>query len=256
VRLLLLGTRVFRAAVVLLIVAFNLVVLAVRNPLDLWKDEVTACLYERPRCGHAAAAQHPAEEERGREREGLATRDRPTPHHTPSYLDDVHVKERYEKADALTKRYVRMAGFEQDWCMFSPGRSGMSRDVYFLAVRLEFADNSSELIFSQNEPQDPSHYLRIGGWQIRKLENYVMKPTSRELEDPKDSRFYGGYARHVAERWRQDHPSDPRELRSIYFVRRWVFFPAPGQCHKDVDEPISTDVAVFDAQGRNGRALR
>jgi hypothetical protein len=234
---LLLATRIARGVVVLLVVAFHLVVLAIRNPLDLWEKEITAELRERPISGQnwgAAAA---------------ADLDVKPP---PSYLEDERFRDRYEKANRLSYRFVNMVGLEQDWCMFG---APLARYVTFLAVRLEFEDGTSELVFSLNEPADPTRYLRIGGYQIRKMEGYLMRPTSAELRDPKQAQFYEGYARHVLRNWRQAKPNDPRELQSIVFVRRKLRFPEPGQRHADVPPPHEDDVAAFDAQGKNGKTL-
>lgn len=227
-------TRVARGAAVIAFVAFNLVVLAIRNPLDLWDSEIRELLREFPRWGGAAAADPDAEAPR-------------------SYWADPVFQERYRKADRFTRRFTNTAGFEQDWRMFRPP---MSTYVYFLAVRLEFTDDTQVTVLSDNEPNDPTSYFRLGGWQERKLENQLLNVNADVLRDEKERLLYEAFARHTARRWRAANPNDPRELKSVVFVRRTIHFPKPGQTFEDVGEPTEGDLASFDPQGTNGRALR
>jgi hypothetical protein len=224
----LVATRVVRGVIVLAIVAFHLVVLAIRNPLDLWDKEIREELRELPRWGGAAAADP----------------DRPEPY---SYWGDEKFKERYLKADRFTWKFTNTVGLEQRWTMFSPP---MARKGDFLAVRLEFTDGSQEMIRSDNEPTDPTSYLRVGGWQIRKLEDYLAWPSESALSDAKEKKLWEGYARHVIKKWRDARPNDPRTLSLVVFVRRRLYFPEPGQTHKDVPPPYEKDVATFDANGK------
>lgn len=235
---LVLATRILRFAIVLIVVAFHLAVLAARNPLDLWDKEIRAYLRELPlsgeRWGAAAAADLDVKP--------------PT-----SCLDDKQFSERFDKADRFSYKFCNGVGLEQDWCMFG---APMARTVKFLAVRLEFEDDTSELIFSPNEPADPTRYFRIGGYQIRKMEGYLMKPSFSDLRDPVQAQFYEGYARYVARKWQQAHPNDQRKLRSIVFVSRKWRFPEPNQKYANLPPPHSEDVVIFDAQGKNGKLLR
>jgi hypothetical protein len=235
--LLLHASRIVRGAVILLVVAAHLVILAIRNPLDLWEKDIREELSQRPISGEAWGAAAAAD---------------PEVKPPESYLDNKEFRERFEKADRLTNRYVNMVGFEQDWCMFAPE---MARKVDFLAVRLEFEDNSAETILSPNEPKDPACYFRVGGWQVRKMENYLMKPTSSALRDETQRQFYEGYVRHVLRHWQAAHPDDPRRLESVVLIKRSIYFPAPDRRYADVPwpEPGGKDLAVFDARGRNGR---
>src|SRR5690242_15852205 len=82
----LVATRVARGAAVFAFVGFHLVVLAIRNPLDLWDKDFRQALHELPRWGGAAAADPDAK-----------------PY---SYWNDETFRERYRKADRFTWVYT------------------------------------------------------------------------------------------------------------------------------------------------------
>jgi len=241
-RLLLNATRIARGAIVLLVVAAHLILLAIRNPIDLWPNEIREELRERPISGETWGAAAAAEAD-------------PKAKPPESYLDNKDFRERYGKADQLSDKYVNMVGFEQNWCMFAPP---VARKVKFLAVRLTFDDGSAETILSENEPRDTACYLRVGGWQMRKIEGYLMGVSSSDLRNGTQRQFYEGYARHALRKWQLTHPDDPRRLESIAFVTRLIYFPAPDKRYADVPRPTPHEetLVTFDAQGRNGRSER
>lgn len=222
--------RYFKSAAVFLIVAFHLAVLLIRNPLDLWDKEIREYLREKPAWGGALAA---AADERLEAPRSLWDR----------YGDD------YKKADRFTYKFTNWAGVEQRWVMFSPP---LARKGDFLAVRLEFTDGSPpEVLFSENEPADPSSFFRLGGWQVRKLEDYLAWPSDGTLFDSgPEKRLWEAFARHSVKKWRQMRPGDPRKVERVVLVRRRLYFQAPGQRPEDVDPPTEREVATFDAEGR------
>src|SRR5262249_5870267 len=56
--------------------------------------------------------------------------------------------------------YGTFFGLDQGWAMFTPE---LARRSPFLAARIEFTDDTSVLLLSENEPTDLNHYFRIGG---------------------------------------------------------------------------------------------
>ena len=209
--------RYFKGAVVLFVVVFHLAVLAVRNPLDLWYKEIRAWMKE-----------HPADAEQ-------------------SYWDRFAQTERspLRVADNFTWKYTNLVGMEQRWVMFTPP---MARSAPFLAVRLEFRDGTSEMILSPNEPEDPACYLRVGGWQLRKLEDYLAYPPE-DLAGDAERSLWEGYALYKLHQWQGARPGDPRVVKRIVFVRRRLYFTEPNQTYADVEPPSERDLASFDARG-------
>jgi hypothetical protein len=209
--------RYVKGGVALFIVVFHLAVLAVRNPLDLWYNEIRDWLKEHP----AGAEQ--------------------------SWWAEVGEKERgpLRLADNFTWKYTNFWGIEQRWVMFTPP---VARKAPFLSMRLEFGDGSSELMLSCNEPDDPARFCRVGGWQARKLEEYLLYPTRDLAHDP-ERPLWEAYARHKLHKWHRARPGDPREITRLVFVRRHLHFTAPGQTHADVDPPTEDDIVYFDANG-------
>jgi hypothetical protein len=205
--------RYFKGTLVFLIVVFHLAVLAVRNPLDLWYKEMRGWLQTHP--------EKPAR----------------------SYWDR-HGKS-IKLADNFTWKYTNLVGMEQRWCMFSPP---LARSAPFLAIRIEFTDGTHEMLLSPNEPESTTSYFRVGGWQTRKLEDYLTWPPGDLLGDP-ERPLWEAYARHRLAAWRAARPGDPRTVKRIVFVRRRDYFPAPGQKPTEVDAPTEKDLVSFDAEG-------
>jgi hypothetical protein len=199
--------RGVKGTVVFLIVVFHLVVLAIRNPLDLWNAPI---------------------------------RDWVAAHEGSS-----RASEYLELADRFTLKYTNLVGCEQRWVMFSPP---MARSADFIAYRLEFTDGSSENVHSFNEP-DPMVFFRVGGWQYRKLEDYLLEPPTRLATDP-ERPLWEACARHAVRTWQEQHPNDRRTLARVVFLRRRISFLAPGSDPPRYEPAEETTVAAFDAQGR------
>jgi hypothetical protein len=149
------------------------------------------------------------------------------------------------RADDFTYRFTNLVGIEQRWVMFG---APLSRDVDFLTVRLEFTDASQEVLLSANEP-NPTRYFRFGGWQVRKLEDYLLGVPRNMDTDPRKPQWEG-YARYKHHQWRELRPGDPRQLSQIVFVRRRIYLPEPNQDFADVAPPREWDLVVFDAKGK------
>jgi hypothetical protein len=210
--------RYFKGGVVFVIVVFHLAVLAVRNPLDLWFTQIRDWMQKHP-----ADAESSYWDRYGR------------PPTSPLRL-----------ADTFTWKYTNLVGLEQRWVMFGPP---MARSAPFLCARLEFTDGTSETILSPNEPEDPTSFVRVGGWQLRKLEDYLTWPPD-DLKKNAERSLWEAFARYKVRQWQSVQPGDPRQVKRIVLVRRRVFFPEPGQSPRDVKSPLEHDIAFFDARGK------
>jgi hypothetical protein len=151
----------------------------------------------------------------------------------------------FRRVDRVTWKYANLVGCEQRFDMFSPP---MSRRVYFLAVRCEFTDGSREVLLSDNEP-DPARFFRLGGYQTRKLESYLLSVPD-ELDESPEWPLWEGYARAAWRRWRQRHPDDPRRLSRLVLVQRAFSRPGPGDLPGAFAPPDETDLVAFGPDGR------
>lgn len=222
--------RIVKALLIFLIVAFHLVVLAIRNPMDIWETEIPEGLKAQPAWGGMA----------------IAALDDDTAKAPKSVWEQY--EDEYYLVDRATWRFINFIGLEQRWTMFSPP---MARDAEFLAIRIEFTDGTQELLRSDNEPHNPDCYFRIGGWQGRKLEDYLSsRSKARQIRsDPNDKerKLWEAYARLALRRWRAAKPGDPRQPERIVFVLRCIPFLAPGEKRKPITE---TELITFDSNGR------
>jgi hypothetical protein len=200
--------RFTRTAVVFLFVAWHLMLLLVRNPLDLWYEPIRAW----------------AEKQSGWERHGRM----------------------FRRVDIVTWKYANLVGCEQGWTMFTPP---LARRAPFLGVRIEFADGSSELVRSFNEP-DPTSFFRVGGWQMRKLEDYLGHSFPDDLDKDPNWPLWPSYAQHALRRWQGRNPDDPRPPRRLVLLRRFIYFPEPGAGPAEYDEPTERVLVVFHPDGR------
>jgi hypothetical protein len=198
--------RFIKGFLVFVIVVFHLVVLAIRNPLDLWYKPIRNWMQEKGTW----------------ERYG----------------------ERIKLADKFTWKYTNLVGCEQCWSMFSPP---VARRAPFLGFRIDFTDGSFETLLSAHEPE-PNSFFRIGGWQRRKLEDYLLYPD--DLKNDPERSLWEAYARVVLRQWHKEHPDDPRKIERIVFLRRRIYFPKPDSDPTIYDPPTETEIASFDAEGR------
>lgn len=178
---------------------FHLLFLVIRNPLDLWDDEMKKWLVQQK----VWQDDPPTEEQR-----------------EASY----NVRPIYRFLDELTHRYGQTTGTEQRWVMFTPP---MARRAPFLAVRLEFADGSQVMVLSDNEPRDPAEFLRIGGWQTRKIEDVIYDiPATR---GPANSEWpmWEAFIRWRVRHWKATFENTDREPVRAVLVKRIILFPGP-----------------------------
>ncbi len=211
--------RVWRLAggvFVFLVVAWHLFFLVVRNPLDLWGDEIRGWLVKK---GWLA-----------KKGEGPTTWDGP-----------------YRLADRLTYYFANKTGAEQNWGLFAPP---MARRSPFLGTRYEFTDGTSETLVSSNEPDDPARYFRFGRANTRKYEDYMMTGVA---EDSFELPTWSAYVRSLARHWHASRPDDPRELKRIVLVKRYFYFPAPGEPPGEYGPPEEKFVQAFTPDGRPAR---
>lgn len=117
--------------------------------------------------------------------------------------------------------YEAMACLDQSWGMFS---SPLSRSTPFVAGKIEFADGSSELILSPNEPTDPTHYWRFGQARLRKLESHLLG----DLEGTYEYGLLRRFAEEVMKQWRGANPTDNRQPVAVVILRRSYDIPLPG----------------------------
>ncbi|MGL4553667.1 MAG: hypothetical protein ACRC33_21095 [Gemmataceae bacterium] len=208
--------RYLKATLIFLVVAWHLFFFAVRNPLDLWDDEIVAWLTKR---GYYA-------------REGGGP-----PRH-------FNLRPAYRFADELTYRFANTAGVEQRWVMFTPP---MAQRAPFLSVRFEFDDGSTALVPSPNEPV-PARFFRFGLWQTRKHEDTLLSVPDLKGDANPEWPMWVQFVRHAVKRWRDRHPADGRAVERVVLVKRTISFPKP-------DEPAGVygyeekDLATFGPEG-------
>jgi hypothetical protein len=218
---------VWKWVTIQLVVAFvcwHLLVLVLRNPLDLWDEPISDWIWAHTR-----------------ENENQAKKDN-------------EAYQAFRRIDAATAYYGNITGAEQGWSMFTPN---LARSAPFLAARIEFADGTSDLLKSDNEPrmveaEDGTYrisYVRIGHARQRKLEDNLLAFPDDVSHSAKLS-MYEAYARWCLGRWRQAHPDDPRRPERIVLVKRRMYFPQPGEDPRRYKELTSCDCATFDATGK------
>lgn len=213
--------RYLKATLIFLIVSWHLLFFAVRNPLDLWDAGIKAWLVKRKLWQD------------------------PTP--TDDQRDAVYnVRPVYRFWDELTERYGALTGTTQKWVMFTPP---MATRAPFLAVRLEFADGTSQTVRSANEPADPASFLRIGGWQTRKYEDCLMDVPNNRGASNSEWPLWEAYVRHKVREWKAQHPDDKRQPQRVVMLKRIIRFPGPFEPpnHYTYGEPV--DLLTFTAEG-------
>jgi hypothetical protein len=152
----------------------------------------------------------------------------------------------FRPVDRASWRYGALLGIEQGWNLFS---GPLSRAAGFPAARVEFADGTSDSVFSDNEPERGA-FFRAGGWRLRKLEDYLAATDAERLAASDERPLWGAYARWCARRWRAAHPDDPRRPVRVVLVVRTLPFPAPGDDPCSRPEATVTELGTFDPDGR------
>ena len=201
--------RWLKIGVVTLFVVWNLFFLAFRNPLDLWWKEYLKKWCEGQRWWQTVEAP-------------------------------------FDKVDRVTKYYGKFFGIDQSWSMFTPE---MARRSPFLSARIEFTDDSSILLLSENEPADFNHFFRFGGWRQRKLEDNLWGVRNDLSATCDELPLWEAYARWSIRRRREQSPDDDRTVRRVVLLGRPIYFPKPGSDPREFDEPSTRLIGYFGPDG-------
>jgi len=214
--------RCVKATIIVMIVTWHLFFLLIRNPLDLWDDAIKQWLVQQQ----------------------LWQDDPPTPEQEDARYN---LRPAYRFLDELTHRYAQTTGTEQRWVMFTPP---LARRAPFLAVRLEFADGSQVVVPSDNEPPDPTDFLRIGGWQIRKLEDVIMDlPSTRGAANP-EWPMWEAYIRWRVRHWKKNYADTDREPVRVVLLKRIIEFPGPFEPPNRYASGESEELLSFSPEGK------
>ncbi|MBX9678585.1 MAG: hypothetical protein K2X38_07455 [Gemmataceae bacterium] len=139
-------------------------------------------------------------------------------------------------AHDLTRRYAEVTGQFQTWCLFAPS---IGRECVFLSLELNFADGRKQVrLRSDNEPPNPTSYLRVGNFRLRRIENNLTL-TLREWEGETDEdkkkrwaskikefideyeRILAAYLRWRVNAWQVEHPGEPNPATITLMMRRY-----------------------------------
>jgi hypothetical protein len=216
--------RVVQGAAVVLFVCWNLLYLAVRNPLDLWWDNDTRTL---------AAEQTWWPKARW-------------------LLDDSDNNDQWSLNKA-TDRYGEFAGIQQGWSMFTPW---LARKSFYLSAEMEFDNGDRDVVYSTNEFRHDTFYLRIGNWRQRKLEDdTLVRPNPDDLTRYRNEKrpklvLWEAYVRHAVRRWQAAHPNDPRRIVAVRLQSHYIRFPDPNADTKYFEKSEPECFGVFDPDGR------
>ena len=145
-----------------------------------------------------------------------------------------------------TASYESTLGIDQGWMMFT---SPLTRGAVFLAVRIEFADGTSTLVQSENEPSDPAHFYRVGRPRQRKLEAWLVRESNKNRQTGYRQPLWEQTARQYLRRWQDNHPNDPRTPQQLVMLRRRIAIPEPNDEPGSYQDATVRVVATFDAQG-------
>jgi hypothetical protein len=196
---------VLKVAAVAGFVLWQLFFLVVRNPLDFWYKPLKGWLRDED-------------------------------------LWDSSAKFVVDPADDATTYYGDYTGIDQNWKMFTPP---LARTATFLGVRVEFADGTSDVVASENEPADPQSYFRYGGWRQRKLEDQMAFSTPGSLWGEPERALWEAYARWSLRRWKAAHPNDPRTVTHVVLIGRRFTFPKPDEDPSAVGGPEESTGGTF-----------
>lgn len=139
-------------------------------------------------------------------------------------------------------RYETYAGLDQSWGMFS---SPLWRTLPFPAARIHFADGTSDVFHSPNEPRDFTSFFRIGSTRQRKLEHYLI---TRDLSDSYQAPMQRRLAQWYAHQWRVRHPVDVRKPVRVTLLRLDYEIPEPGEKWSATPQAAEREVVTFDLE--------
>ncbi len=175
-----------------------------------------------------------------------------------------HVSDAENVVNTLLIRWAQVTGQQQDWSLFAPGINTVTS---FVAVQLRWDDDQlparelprclslladsrplpgvmltaavtggqrrrpgPRLLLSDNEPQDPQSFFRIGHFRLRRYESNLDLTLSSH-DDQVDDRRVDGWRRQIEDKVRADWPSMLAYLRwrLAAFERRQADLPPPTQ---------------------------
>lgn len=152
----------------------------------------------------------------------------------------------YQWTEETTRKYETTLEHNQEWVMFT---SPLARSCGFLAVRIEFSDGSSALVRSENEPDDPSHFFRIGRARQRKFEDWLVRESNDARRGGYRGPLWEQTVRRYLLRWQEENPDDPRTPQRLVMVCRRFAIPSPDEEPGSYPEATVREVAAFDADG-------
>ncbi|MCH8044059.1 MAG: hypothetical protein IID44_10125 [Planctomycetes bacterium] len=152
----------------------------------------------------------------------------------------------YQWTSDTTSKYETALDHDQGWSMFT---SPLARGCIFLAVRVEFTDGSHVVVRSENEPDDPSHFFRIGRPRQRKLEDWLVSRSNDERRSGYRRPLWEQTARRYLRRWQGENPNDPRTPQRLVMLCRRIAIPKPDEAPGSYREATVREVATFDADG-------
>ena len=144
--------------------------------------------------------------------------------------------------DQTFGKYETHLGLDQQWGMFS---SPLWRTLPFPAARIHFADGTSEVFHSPNEPADFTRFFRIGSTRQRKLEHYLI---TRDLSDSYQAPMQQRLAQWYVRQWREQHPEDTRKAVRVALVRLDYVIPEPGEKWSATPQGAEREVVAFDLE--------
>src|SRR5262245_29750628 len=137
--------------------------------------------------------------------------------------------------------------------MFTPS---MARGGLYIFAELEFDDGTGDTVWSANEFQQDRNYVRLGGWRLRKLEDYLVSKGEPEtlawwkFKGYGELTLYESYARHAARRWREANPDDPRQVVVIRLKWHRIVFPKPDEDPRTFGDGGPWLIGEFEPDGR------
>jgi hypothetical protein len=150
--------------------------------------------------------------------------------------------EAVDTAAGVTRRWAQLTGQPQDWSLFAPD---VPPDTVFPEVELRWDDGphglppSPDTLLSDNEPADPTRYVRVGRFRLRRYEaalTLILKTYPDETEEEAKERWQGrieafvrrdwdairAYLRWRAEAYRERNPNAAPPSELILHMRRYV----------------------------------
>jgi hypothetical protein len=189
----------------------------------------------------------------------------------PWFLNEnSHFNDALKAIDGITDRWAYLSCQPQGWTLFAPN---VGHEATFVAVEMRW-DNIDplaapgvrpampyvpEMLLSENEPRDPTHFFRLGKFRLRKYESYL--DVSLTCESDTDSEqiaddWSGQIQRCLTKRWanihayflcrfrafQEKHPRRPMPQQFILHVRRFEI-PRPEAYSTAWYSPSSLPIA-------------